>query len=56
MEKFYDKAECIVDQYSGYFIKQINMSHNGKISITENIADIGGVRASYMAYGTQLHF
>ena len=28
------------------------MSHDGNISITENIADHGGVKSSYMAYGT----
>ena len=49
--KFADKAKCLIEQYDGYFIKQINMSHNGRISVSENIADLGGVKSSYMAYG-----
>jgi endothelin-converting enzyme/putative endopeptidase len=45
---FEQRAECIVDQYSGYSpLAGVNL--NGKLTLGENTADNGGLRISYMA-------
>ena len=46
-----EKAKCIEDQYSDYYIQRVNMSINGTLTLRENIADVGGAKAAYMAYG-----
>lgn len=46
------------DQYSNYIIKEINATYtlNGSHSLDENIADNGGIRAEYLAYGKFVTF
>ena len=45
---FEQRAECIVNQYSGYSpVEGVNL--NGKLTLGENTADNGGVRLAYMA-------
>ena len=39
------------DQYSNYFVKEANVTINGAKSINESIADNGGIREAYFAYG-----
>ena len=39
------------DQYSNYFVKEANVTIIGKWSAGENIADNGGIREAYFAYG-----
>jgi putative endopeptidase len=48
-EKFKSKGECVIEQYSKFEpIKGLNL--NGELTLGENIADIGGVKLSFMAY------
>ncbi len=46
---FDQKAECLVKQYSSYVV--IDDIHlNGKLTLGENIADLGGLKIAYTAY------
>jgi putative endopeptidase len=48
-QNFEKAAQCVVDQYGGYTaIDDVKL--NGKLTLGENIADLGGVRVSYKAY------
>jgi len=46
--KFKARAQCVVDQYSGY-VAVDNLHINGKLTLGENVADLGGVRLGYVA-------
>ena len=47
--KFVDKAEQIINQFDSY--KVLDTMHvNGKLTLGENIADLGGVTISYAAF------
>ncbi|KAL3861160.1 hypothetical protein ACJMK2_007225 [Sinanodonta woodiana] len=48
IEKFNDRAQCIIDQYSQYKLNGENIK--GKQTLGENIADNGGLKAAYHAY------
>ncbi|CAB3375652.1 Hypothetical predicted protein [Cloeon dipterum] len=48
IEKFKEQTKCIVDQYSAF--KMDNLNLNGKQTLGENIADNGGLKASFYAY------
>lgn len=50
--KYKEKAQCIENQYSNFYVKQVNLYVNGLQTLGENIADNGGVRQSYNAYQT----
>jgi putative endopeptidase len=46
--RFNRRAQCVVDQYSGYTaVDKIRI--NGKLTLGENVADLGGVRLGYVA-------
>ncbi|XP_046572209.1 endothelin-converting enzyme 2-like isoform X2 [Haliotis rubra] len=48
LTKFTSLAKCLVDQYSSF---SINGDHvNGKMTLGENMADNGGIKASFEAY------
>uniref|UniRef100_A0A914CY12 Uncharacterized protein n=1 Tax=Acrobeloides nanus TaxID=290746 RepID=A0A914CY12_9BILA len=50
-EKFFDKAECFVQQYQEENIKEAgDQKLNGRLSLGENIADNGGVKTALAAY------
>ncbi|KAG8445038.1 hypothetical protein GDO86_009977 [Hymenochirus boettgeri] len=46
--KFVKKAECIVDLYENFTV--YNQRVNGKTTLGENIADLGGLKLAYYAY------
>ena len=55
---FNDKKQCLIDQYNRYeytnnhpFNKLNNVKVQGEYTQTENIADNGGIRAAYKAFG-----
>ncbi|CAH8510365.1 unnamed protein product [Schistosoma rodhaini] len=45
---FEKNSQCMIDQYSNYSI--LNTSLNGKMTLGENIADNGGLKAAYKAF------
>ncbi|CAL8073146.1 unnamed protein product [Orchesella dallaii] len=45
-----ERAQCMSDQYSGFFAEAANLNVNGDLTLGENIADNGGLRESYRAY------
>lgn len=50
-EKSYaEKAQCIIDQYSGFKSEELKIHLNGIITQGENIADNGGLKIAYDAY------
>ncbi|XP_060902154.1 endothelin-converting enzyme-like 1 isoform X1 [Labrus mixtus] len=46
--KFQTKAECIVKLYDNFTV--YNQRVNGRLTLGENIADMGGLKLSYYAY------
>ena len=49
-QRYEQRAQCIVDQYSQYYLGQIDMHLNGNLTKDENIADNIGVTLAYRAY------
>lgn len=50
---FNDRAQCFVDQFNKYYITQpdgTKLNVNGKLTEGENIADAGGISASFSAW------
>lgn len=52
-DKFKQRADCVVKQYNG-FIAVDDLHVNGRLTLGENIADIGGVRLGYLAWQHRL--
>lgn len=50
VEKFKNKAQCIIDQYDDYLVVEVNKTLNGKNTQGENIADNGGLKQAFRAY------
>jgi putative endopeptidase len=48
-KKFEDRANCVVEQFNGYQV-QPNVFINGKLTLGENIGDLGGLAAAYTAF------
>ena len=48
-QEFVSRAACISDQYSGYTIVD-NIKINGKLTLGEDVADLGGLILAYMAW------
>jgi putative endopeptidase len=46
---FDQKAACLIDQYSGFEVLP-GLKVNGKLTITENIADNAGLKVAYLAF------
>lgn len=51
--KFEDRAACVANQFNGYEV-QPNLNINGKLTLGENIADLGGLTMAYVAYQKSL--
>lgn len=49
VEKFQARAECVDSFYSSYEVEP-GVHVNGKLTLGENIADIGGVKEAYAAF------
>ncbi|XP_052819391.1 neprilysin-1-like isoform X1 [Mya arenaria] len=49
-ENFNKRSQCVVDHYSRFFVPNINLTINGNMTLSENIADIGGIKQSHLAY------
>lgn len=47
--KFRKAAQCIIDQYSNYTVKEINLPVDGRLTQGENIADNGGLKQAFRA-------
>jgi endothelin-converting enzyme/putative endopeptidase len=48
-KEFTQRADCVADEYSG-FIAVDDLHVNGRLTLGENLADIGGLRLAYLAY------
>ncbi|XP_044005977.1 neprilysin-2-like [Aphidius gifuensis] len=49
-DSFVNKTKCFIEQYDNYTIEEIQEKANGLGTLDENMADIGGVKLSYLAY------
>ncbi|XP_025081161.1 neprilysin-4-like [Pomacea canaliculata] len=47
---FESRTQCMVDQYSQFVDKELNMTVNGRQTINENIADSVGIKKAFRAY------
>ena len=56
LNAFLEKSRCMENQYNNYIIKQINVKVNGTKTLNENIADNGGIKLAYVAYGKFEYF
>ena len=50
-KEFDTRAQCVVDQYDGY-VAVDDLHVNGKLTLGENIADLGGLKLAHAAYVT----
>jgi endothelin-converting enzyme/putative endopeptidase len=48
-KEFEQRAQCVVDQYSGYTIID-DIKINGKLTNGEDLADLGGTLLAYLAW------
>ena len=48
-KQFDERAECVVKEYDG-FIGVDDLHVNGKLTLGENIADLGGLKLAFLAY------
>ena len=48
-KKFDEKTNCVVDQFNGYEVEK-GLFMNGKLTLGENLADLGGMAIAYDAF------
>ena len=48
-KQFEQRVACVVDEYNG-FIATDDVHVNGKLTLGENVADLGGLKLAWMAY------
>jgi predicted metalloendopeptidase len=49
VEKFGAQADCVAELYDGYEVQE-GLNLNGRLTLGENIADLGGIKESWRAY------
>lgn len=47
IKAFRERTQCIVDQYSRYKLKEIDLPIDGRMTQCENIADNGGLKQAF---------
>ena len=52
-KQFEERTSCVVDEYNG-FIATGDVHVNGKLTLGENVADLGGLKLAWMAYMTHV--
>ncbi|KAH6622032.1 peptidase family M13 [Boeremia exigua] len=58
VDSFRERAECFVNQYSNFSVPGTDgkpLHVNGRLTLGENIADAGGLSASYQAWKLRAH-
>jgi putative endopeptidase len=48
-KQFTERADCVVNEYDG-FVGVDDLHVNGKLTLGENIADLGGLKLAFLAY------
>jgi putative endopeptidase len=48
-KEFEQRVQCVVEQYDGY-VPVDDLHVNGKLTLGENIADLGGIKTAHAAY------
>lgn len=48
-DQFEKRSQCFIQQADAYKIKEVDLTVNGEQTLTENLADQGGVKLGYMA-------
>lgn len=51
-----DRQKCLIDQFSSYYEKSVNLTLNGTLNFEENIADHIGVKMAYNTYKNYVKF
>ncbi|XP_031634015.1 neprilysin-11-like [Contarinia nasturtii] len=49
-DEYTKRAKCFIDQYSSFYMPEIEGYVDGELSLNENIADNSGLRIAYYAY------
>ncbi|XP_075976734.1 M13 family metallopeptidase neprilysin 5 [Anticarsia gemmatalis] len=55
IDSFVNMTQCFVDQYSSYYVPELDDHVDGKKTLGENIADNGGLREALAALKHHLH-
>ena len=55
-DKFKSKADEVVNQYNTYSIADTSLHVNGRLTLGENLADLGGVNIAYEAFSKTQQF
>jgi len=48
------RVQCLIEQYSNFTAKQININLNGTLTQGDDIADNGGIKGAYLGYQNYL--
>ncbi|XP_023220122.1 endothelin-converting enzyme 1-like [Centruroides sculpturatus] len=49
-KEFKDRSKCFIEQYNSYSYEGLDVNVDGKRTLSENIADNGGIRQAYLGY------